>query len=265
VLVMISIPSLGILFLQNTKAQTYLAQLVASKLSENLHAKISIGDVSLTFINRIVIKNLYIEDLNGDTLLFSEKTKVTISSYSKSHNKLTISRIGIEDARINFVVDSTGVLNLKFILDALKSEEKSDSTSKMLMEVNKVELKDSRFHYSNLTKPVNTTGLNFADMEMRDLNLNLSDIRLYGDTTALTISDLRFTEKSGISIKELNAEISFSRSHLNFNNVNLLTQNSSVSAEHLKLSFFDFSDFSDFDVTCATEVTISIFRECWPQ
>ena len=244
-LVLISIPSLAILLLQNSKIQSYLASEVASILSKNLHAKITVKEVSITFINRLQLKDLYIEDQQGDTLLFAKKIKVTLRKYSKKNREIVLSNIGLEDANIHFNVDTSGVINIKFIIDQLVKKDSSDS-SKFAFQILNAEIKNSRFRYTSQGKKFNTQGLNYADMDMRELNANVEKFEILGDTVTFSVIDLSLSEKSGLIIKQMSTDYSLSKRHMDFNNFKLITPFSNLSAKHLKLSFFDYTDFSDF-------------------
>ena len=236
---------MGILFLQNNEIQTYLTSVVTKKISANLDAKISIDEVAVTFVNRLVLKNIYVEDQNGDTLLFAEKIKLSLKKYSKRNKEMEFSRLSIEDAYIHFNIDTSGVLNLRFITDQLIKKDKKDST-RFSIGINNVELVNSRFHYSREGRNIVTRGVNYADMDMRGMNFKLEDFELSGDTLSYTIKKLSLREKSGLTINEFSSNMSFSGRHMDFDNVSLLTPHSTLSADFLKLSFFDYKDFSDF-------------------
>jgi hypothetical protein len=244
-LVLISIPSLGILFLQNNKIQTYLAKELAVILSENLHAKITLEAVTLTFINRLQLKNLYIEDQQGDTLLFAGKIRATLRNYNSSKKEIVISHLTLEDSYIHFNVDTSGVLNLQFIIDAVKNDEQKDSSRSVFQIIN-AELKNCRFHLTSEGKDFFTKGVNYSDMDMLDLNCKVNNFEIRGDTVAFSARKLSLHEKSGFIIKELSTEMSLSGRHMDFEHFKLNTPNSQIFAKYLKLSFFDFADFSDF-------------------
>ena len=231
--------------MQNSKIQTYLTSIVSARLSESLNAKIEVEVVSLTFINRLQLKNLYIEDQNGDTLLFAGKTKLTLKSYSRKKKEIVISRLSMEESYVHFIVDTSGLLNAKFILDEFKGNEKKDST-KSILQIKNVQMKDSRFHYTRKGRVETEQGVDFANMDMQHLNFVLESFKVEKDTISFDIRNMSLIEKSGFTVSELNAEMSISTHHMHFRKMDLKTPNSSLSSEYLNLSFFDYTDFSDF-------------------
>ncbi|MCB9012930.1 MAG: translocation/assembly module TamB [Bacteroidales bacterium] len=233
------------LFLQNHQIQTYLATKITAIISNNIHAKIHIGELAVTFINRIQLKDIYVEDQQGDTLLYAEKIRVTIKNYSRSKKSMEISNLRLEDAYVNFISDTTGLLNVKFIIDDLKGNKEKDSTN-FALKINNVELKNSRFHYTKEGRDITTTGINYANMDMGNLNAKLRDFNIQNDTISFSVRDMSLKEKSGFEVTEFNTDMSLSGRHMNFEHVNLKTPFSQIFARSLNLSFVDYSDFSDF-------------------
>ena len=242
---MISIPSLGLLLLQNKNIQTHITAIITTKISEHLHARITIDAISITFINRLQLKNIYVEDQNGDTLFFAGKIRATLRNYNRDKREIVVSRLILEDSYTHFIVDTAGVLNVRFIIDELKNNEKTDS-SRFSLQINSVQMNNSRFHYSRQGLSFAKKGMDFADMDMRELNLGLEKFEIEGDTIAFSIKKLSLIEKSGFTVNEFNAEMNLSMHHMDFNSVSIITPYSHLSAEYLKLDFLDYTDFSDF-------------------
>jgi len=112
--VLLAIPALSLLFLQNDKVQTRLSIYVAERLSEELKANISLSSVNYSFFRRVQVKDLYIEDLHGDTLLYTALTKVHIRQFRPDPKGLTIRKATLEDAFVNLVIDSLGIVNITY-------------------------------------------------------------------------------------------------------------------------------------------------------
>jgi hypothetical protein len=243
--VLISVPSIGIIFLQNSRIQTSLTKYIAGRIAEKLSARISVGSVSLTFINRLQLNDLCIEDQKGDTLLYAGKIKLTVGSYSRSRKEILLSRLNIEDSYIHLSTDTSGVLNLQFILDALSSQGKPDSTASVI-KVRKFRIENSRLAYTRQGGEWKGKGINFADVDLKSLNCSLENFTTASDTVIFTVKDLNFTERSGFCLTDFFANVSLSPGHFGLSELSIQTPLSVVSADHIKFSFFDIKDFSDF-------------------
>jgi len=246
-LVFFSILAIASISLQNPVIQTYITQRVSKQLSENLNAKISIDKVSITFINRLQLKNLYIEDQKSDTLLYVERVTANLRNISQQRKQISIKNLTLHDAFINFIIDSTGQLNMKFLIDSLKTPD----TVKIRDDIWKIRFSDvtlanSRFCLSKEIKKDIPVGINFTDMDLRDMEIRLNDFAIKGDTVSMNIQRLKLVEKSGFIINSFSSSLSLTKDRMFFDDVNIRTPYSQVTSASIHLSFTQYKDFSDF-------------------
>lgn len=246
-LVLISIPAVTLLSLQNKKIQTQLAQYAARELSESLDTKIDIEEVSVTFFNRFLLKNLYLEDQNGDTLILSEKVKVTLSRFGRSDNEIVIKRINFSGAKIHLITSKEDGINFQFIIDKIKNQpKKKPEKEKKQITFRNIEIRDSGFRLSNTEKKARDKNtINFTDMVLSDLNLKVNDLEIHGDTVDFFINALSFQERSGFLVENYSSRFHLTKQDLHFNNVRIKTPLSSISATEIHFDFSGFPDFSD--------------------
>jgi len=119
--VALAIPALSLLFLQNRQVQTRVAKYFTEQLAGELNTPVSLSSVSYSFFRRVQVRDLYIEDLYGDTLLYVGLTKLRIKQFRPEPGGLTIKKATAEDAYVNLVIDSANVVNIKFISSKLKN------------------------------------------------------------------------------------------------------------------------------------------------
>jgi len=242
-LVCFSIPVLGLILLQNQKIQNFIVQSVTGYFSEKLQTRVNVSGASFSFINRIQLKDLYVEDLHGDTLLFADKVEGVISGINRSKKEVKISRIIMDSAYINFITDNKGILNLKFILDKIINK---DDTGKTNILFKKIQVSNSRFNLINKEKKITTTGMNYADMNFDNLNFQIRDFEINNGLVSFQINHLSFEEKSGLEVEDINTRMSIAKNIMHFDNLFIRTSYSLINSEYLHFDFNTFRDFSDF-------------------
>ena len=104
-MLILAVPSLSLLFLQNRQVQTKVSQMLAEQLSEELQATISLSSVNYTFFKRVQVRDLYIEDLHGDTLIYSELTKIRIKQIRPDQGITEIRKISLQNAWLILVIE----------------------------------------------------------------------------------------------------------------------------------------------------------------
>ncbi len=266
VLLLAGIPVL----LQSNKIQNYIAQTVVKELSENLHAKISIGKVKYQFFNTLEINDILLYDQKNDTLACIGNAKLNFRLREFFKGRFIFTSIRINQFFGNINIDETGKENFSFIVEALnKPVKKKNSTTEF--QLKNIVLKNSSLNYSdfrhNLDLPKGV--MNTARLRLKNINARINVDIIRKDTLSAEISKLTFTEMSGFKIENVAAKINGSgskfkiptikinlpASEIDFADVNLQEDtitgldttfrklNWSAPLKSSKLSFSDFAAF----------------------
>ena len=92
--------------------------------------------------------DLYIEDLHGDTLIYSELTKVRIKQIRPDRGITEIRKISLQNAWLNLVIEPGGGVNLEVLIDRLKKPHVPPEMKNRL-HIHEITMNDGRF---SLTK-----------------------------------------------------------------------------------------------------------------
>ncbi|MCK4748214.1 MAG: hypothetical protein KAT15_14290, partial [Bacteroidales bacterium] len=242
---LLAIPALSLLFLQNRQVQTMVSQYVAERLSEELQTSISLSSVNYSFFKRIQVRDLYIEDLYGDTLLYSELTKLRIKQFRPERRRIEIRKMTLENAFVNFVIDSSNVVNLAFITNRIRKPHVPPERKSMLI-ISSVDLLNSRFSLSKMIKVPVESGVNFTDLHLNNLEITVEDLISSMDTVHMDITKLTGTEISGFDIGMLTSHMSLGKRHLHFYDMEIKTEGSDLDIPDLRFNFQDYKRFRHF-------------------
>jgi len=154
-LVVIGIFLMGVIWVlaQNEKVQNWAAKKVTTFLSEELQTKVEVEKLEVEFFNSLILKGFYVEDLQGDTLLYSGELKSSLSAnlIALLGRDLDIDEVTLNEARL-FIRRDTGEYknNLEMVLDNFKTGPKSTSTEQsnpepFFLDIDIVNLSNLRF------------------------------------------------------------------------------------------------------------------------
>ena len=244
-LVLMAIPALSLLFLQNRQVQTRVSKHLAERLSEELRASISLSSVSYSFFRRVQVRDLYIEDLYGDTLLYAGVTKLRIRQFRPDPKGLTIRKITIEDAFVNLVIDSSRVVNLKFITDRIKNPHVPPEM-KSRVHIASIDLVNSRFSLSRMGYTQHRSPVDFNDFQLDNLNIKVNNLETYRDTVRMEVESLSGIEPSGFDIRQLSTLLTINRKLLHFDELAIETEGSNLDIPELNFDFEAFNRFKRF-------------------
>lgn len=243
-LIIIGLPAALYFMIQWPAFQTYLTRQIAQQVSVNLNAKFEIGRVDIAFFNRVYLRDIYIEDQQGDTLLKADRLTASIQSFNRSERRIGFNNITIQNARINLLKDADSVLNLKFITDALASDDTSGT--KWKYDINSIHLRDAGLRYRFDISRKKRGGINFRDILLNDINLLVNRINIAPDSVSFNIKYLNFNEVSGFSLNHFASFNSISSTGIILEKINIVTPRSKLDLDHFKMSFDDFTNLDDF-------------------
>ena len=101
--------------------QSYIANGVARYISNQINSTVSVGNIEFSFFNKLTVNDILIEDQNKDTLLYTPKVVVGIRYFNLSKGVIRLGKATVTNPEVAFVTDSSGVMNLNWYLDKLKS------------------------------------------------------------------------------------------------------------------------------------------------
>ncbi|MDF1576307.1 MAG: translocation/assembly module TamB domain-containing protein [Bacteroidales bacterium] len=231
--------------MQNRQVQTVVSKMLAEQLSEELHSTISLSSVNFSFFKRIQVRDLYIEDLHGDTLIYSELTKIRIKQIRPDQRRLEISKITLENAWLNLVIESEGGVNLSLIIDRLKKPHVPPER-KSKLHIHEITMSNGRFSLTKTGHQSLRPEIDFNDFDLHGLEISLLDLISDQDTVNMNIVSLSAVEKSGFEFGHLATRMSVGKTHMHFKDLAIMAGGSELNVPVLGFDFDHWQGFKYF-------------------
>ena len=232
--------SSAFILLQSRKVQTYVAKKVMEVISENVNAKFTIRAIDISFFNKVKLNNVYIEDLNQDTLLYADQITASIVKLPNK-KRIPVNTITLENATLRLATDSANKVNIKFIIDGLR--RKDTTKSPRLLTIRNIKFENSKFCLKTYNSKLNKQGINFSDLVLNKFNTEIRRFNKDADSVNFLIKSLSFEDHSGFLINNFYANTSISKNHLIFRDVKISTKLSRISGKKIALYFKSYKDF----------------------
>jgi hypothetical protein len=239
-----ALPAGAYFLVQWPAVQTYLAGHIARQVSANLNATFKVGKVDVAFFNRVILRDILIEDQQGDTLLIAERLIATIQYFSRSKKDIHFNQVNLQNARFRLQSDADSLLNARFIIDALSSDD--PEKKRWNFSINGMKLENARFSYQRYNSKDMEYGINFHDLEIWDLNLLANKIHTTADSVHFNIKYLNFRENSGFILNHYASQNSISKTGMKIENLHIISPRSRLALEHFHMSYDGFKAFKDF-------------------
>ncbi|MCC6690118.1 MAG: translocation/assembly module TamB [Bacteroidia bacterium] len=223
---------------------------IASYYSQKLHTEVRVGEVDIAFFKKLVLRDVYVQDLHKDTLLFFNELKLDISDLDFDKHDLMVSEIELVNPKVKLIrYAGEPDFNFQFLVSAFTNADtlKADTASATWnLKCTGIKLSNVFFIYRDQNDTSATTGMNYWDLQCKNVNGNIRDIHFNKDTVYFNIEKLTAHEKCGFILSSLDANSSLSPKAIVMNNLMIKTPGSRIKGSY-SMSYNTFSDFIDYN------------------
>lgn len=233
------------LVLKVPDVQTWLVKKASSYLSDELNVRVEVAQVDIQLFRKIVLKDVFIQDQQVDTLVFIPSLEVGIEHFSFSRRQLTLSSVKLTDARIGIKhYKDPREYNMDFLIDYFSANEKDTvQTQPWKVKVNQVLLENCFLTYQDLKYIDIDYGIDWEDISLKKLNLTLTNLVPEGDTITFKVNHVSFTERSGFKVNHFSAIAKIQPGRMTFTDTEIKSDKSEVYTDIT----FDFNSIVDFE------------------
>jgi hypothetical protein len=241
--------------LQFSFTQTLLVQYALRWLSPAMKFDVS---VKVLYFNplepELTIYGLKVLDRQKNVMLDIGELKADFDYENLLKNgNVAIKNVKLKRGSINLIADQkTGLLNINDFINVIDSltapKVRNPNEPPTIVDIQKFKLIDMRFVYADMREKPNTDKyLDFFHLKLNELNGELKNFHLAGDTIQMQINGLRsIEEKTNMEIKDLTTFYRMTRKSIEFHKI-FCELNQSILREEIFFSFDKQSDLSDFN------------------
>lgn len=231
---------LGILYalLRTSYVQTYLVKYITERIEKKAGVKIQVGGVDFYPMKSLVLNDVLLKDFKDDTLLYCRDLSVKMDSFSFIQRKFTVKKVLLEEAYFNLWVTREGQAktNIEMFLDSLRREDNQGDKRKQadenvkgwLVNLEGISFRNSRFTYREDRQDTVDYGVNWTDIDCRELNVDVSGFDFKEDVSRLNVSGLSFVEKSGLRMEKLEGKLAVWENRMLITECRIMLERSNV-------------------------------------
>lgn len=238
---MLTLPTVGYFVVKNNKVQHYLVQRISDKLSGYFGTKVSLSAASIDFFSNFHLKNFLVLDQKKDTLLYVPEMVINPGNFAYTAQIAEIEQVILHEPVIHLNIDSSSVVNLQFILNKLASKDTTNSGKSWQVSFNSIKFINGRFSLKNAYQSEKDYGINYSDMHLNSLNIDIAGLRTIKGGVEIKIKKFSAKERSGFIINHLSARMFINKENMVYNNVKIRTPFSSMDADQVRFNFKQWS------------------------
>jgi len=244
-LVVAIIPFAITLLFQNPLIQTISARLAANILSSRLEQSVSINTISIGFFSGININKLNVKDHHNNTLIDIGNLNAMPIFSNLSFSSINFLTVELDSVQFNMgLYKGDSINNLSYMIKKITGErDKKEGHFKLLS--NTVKFINSSFNLFNQNSDYShgKKSMDYANMVISDINFNLNDFKLIGDSLNFKILNLSAREKCGLIVTSLKADFIISSKGLQLEKTVMKLNNSEIDAD-FRMVYSNYASFS---------------------
>lgn len=229
VLIAIVVPAILYIALSLPSVQDSIRRRCQTELTDLLGVKVEIGDLGIKPFNRATLRRVVLVN-DGDTILTLKRLGAGIDLYDFiSTGKIAINYAEIIGLKANIARDSAGVpLNIQPIIDALSKKDPAKPPKRFDVRVNTVVIRQSDISYDIKSTPALENRFDPNHVGITDLKADITIPRIKNDDISIDLKRLAFSEKSGLTVSDLEGCFHIDDNSIDWARVSLSTPKSVI-------------------------------------
>lgn len=243
------------------RVQSFVASKAVDFLSEKTSTHLAIDAISIENLSKICVEGLYIEDLQGDTLLYFSKVRGTIDrSALFSEGKLLPSNIEGERGVMNLVtLDNEENDNLTQLIDQIASHfPASEEENSGSLTLSGIKVRDFvfRLYDQELAGRVPEGSIDYSDMDLKVSSTDMERIEIKDGVVGLYgASNINAVDKSGALLEDSSfGWLKISEGTLDFKDIDFTTNDTHLLLPYLIIKGRTWDEYQSF----CDKVTLSL-------
>ncbi|MFO7369247.1 MAG: translocation/assembly module TamB domain-containing protein [Bacteroidales bacterium] len=241
-LLLLALPATAYLLLQSSHIQTSVASRVMEIVSEKLGTRFTISHINISFLYRIRLDDVYLQDLSGDTIIYAESLTAGVRYLNPANKTVSIGSIDLEKALVTLAIDSDYNLNLKYFLDKLQGDGKGKEGG-WKVQFNNMKLRGSRFNLRNFYYKQVEYGMNYSDIRVYDIDADINKFNPTKDSLSFFIKMLSLKEQGGFVLEKMTSKFSQGKTFLSFRDLEITTPHSDITGDEISMRFGSWKAF----------------------
>lgn len=231
------------LSLQLTQVQTFFAQKASAYLSSELGNKVEISKLRIDFIQRVVISDLYVSDLDGDSLLYTSSLDIGFDPFQLFLLKPRVQSFCFHDPVVQIHKSRDSLMNYQFIADYF-SNPNDTSKVEINIHLSHFEIYDGRVEFNNLLHDEKPEGFDPNHLNIKDLDIYASEVDLEDGQLQIELFDLSLREDE-FQLEELSAGLMIDETGIDISDFLMKTPHSEIHGR-ITLITESWKDYNDF-------------------
>lgn len=242
--------------------QKKISSEITAYLEEKIHTEVEIGRVLLEPFNRLIIKDIYLEDQSGDTLLEARRLAAEFELLPLLKKRIRIHSVHLFTFDFRLSRDSGDApLNIQYLIDAFSNPDTTRTRDIIDLKVGQLNLRLGNFSFRVKDAEPTPGRFNPKDIRIGNISAKLHLEQLNEEGVVLKLSRMGFLEQSGLLVKEMTFDLKADRNSALIEKFELKLDESSLLIRDISVDYADIEGLKDLRMQLKIEPSSVRLRE----
>lgn len=226
--------------------QRGISSFTSSELSKLLGANVSVGNINIGLLNRIILEDVRLDDQQGVEMIRVARVSATYDIKPLFDGKIDISSAQLFgfNARLEKETPASKP-NFQFLIDALSSD--SEEPSRIDLRINSLLVRRGSVSYDLLSALENPGTFSMNHLKLSNIRANVSLKALRSDSLNASIKQMSLDEEnSGFSLSRLDFRIIANNRHATVDNFDIQFPNTTLLMDTIHVDYDSIAALNDF-------------------
>lgn len=231
---------IGMILLLNLPfVQRQMSVWVSAKLSSVLGSELSIGQVYMGLLNRIIINDLHVKDLAGEDLLKVARLSAKFDLLPLLEGRISISNIQLFGFTIQLNKKTPeDAPNFQFIIDAFTPKEEKTTSTDLDLRINSLLIRRGTLSYDVLSERKTPGKFNANHIKLDNIIAGISLKAIRNDSINAAIKRLSVDEaNSGFELKKLSLQMIGNDQQMRIKDFEIALPHTSIQTDTIRLQY----------------------------
>lgn len=225
-----------IVMFQVPVVQNFLAQEVASVLSEKLGTRVKIGSVNIGFLNHVVLDDVHLYDQSQQPMLDATRMAAKIDVLPLTQGRIVVTSAQLFGLQANIYKKTpNAAYNFQFVVDSLSSKDQTTHTP-LDLRIQSLVIRNGEVNYNEWYHARQRT-FDVHHVKVNKLSTHIILDHLTDDAITLQLKNTSFTEQSGLVVDHLSFDFNADKHHAILSQFDLRLPQSRVQIPSLQATY----------------------------
>ena len=226
--------------------QRVASGLASDELSKLLGTRVSIGNINLGFLNRIILEDVKMDDEQGNEMLSVARISATYDVAPLLDGKIDISSAQLFGFNAHLNQETPDAKpNFQFVIDALSSD--SEEPSRIDLRINSLLIRRGNVSYDILSEAEKEGEFNLNHLRLSNMRANVSLKALRNDTLNASVKQMSVEETNcGYALNRLDFRIIGNTHHTTIDNFDIQLPNTTLLMDTIKIDYDSLGALNNF-------------------